>query len=171
MFKTKKTIVFQAQENGNLDYTDKRLARFMTIPLKYESLMAFGVFNKNRYKMVFGIGMVKKIEHTEKNYDIVWMNFGNYDRPVIVWEYNARKQMITLSRNKFAFMYGFLKLLKNKQGKPVPTLYARALQGMYVPTAFDVKKKYSNFEFDQEDDNSENFQEFMDDIMEIKDNE
>lgn len=168
MFKTKKKLEFKVNDKGKLDTYDYTLNRFMTIPLLYESIMEFGKYNRN-YAMIFGIGMVKKIEHTDHNYDIVWMNFGRMDRPVVVWEYNARKQLVTLSRNKFAIFYGFMKYLKHKNGKLYPTLYARVLQGMYVPTAFDVKKKYSDFEFDQEDDNSANFKEFLDDLQEIKD--
>ena len=81
--KTKKRIAFKQKENGDLDFSDKRLFRFMTIPFQFESIMMFGKMCKN-YVMAFGIGMVRKIVNNEK-YDLVYMNFGNIDRPVVVW--------------------------------------------------------------------------------------
>ena len=117
-----------------------------------------------------GIGLVDKVVGGDK-YDIVYMNFGSTTRAVVVWEYNARKQIATLSRGKYAMMYGFIRVLKNDAGKRRAVLYARALQGWYVPTAYDVKKKYKDFQFDKEDDNDSNFKEFLDDLQEIKDGE
>ena len=165
--KTKKRITFKQKENGDLDFRDKRLSRFMTIPFQFESIMMFGKM-WNDYAMCFGIGMVSKIVNTDRNYDIVYMNFGKSDRPVIVWEYNARKQMATLSRNKYAIFYGFLKVLKKDQ-KRKTVIYARALQGLYVPTAFDLKKKYPNVNYDEKNEKDEQFTEFLSDIQEIKD--
>ena len=166
--KTKKSIKFSPErEVEKVDWSNNALYHFMVVPFQWESLMSFGKIH-NDYGMVFGIGMVKRIIRTDKNYDLVYMNFGRKDRAVIVWEYNARKQLVTLSRNKYAIFYGFSKGIKIKQGRKL-VLYARALQGLYVPTAFDVKKKYKDFVFDKADDQEKDFEDFLKDIQEIKD--
>lgn len=169
MGKYKKTIAFKQKANGDLDFTDRRLFRFMLIPFQFDSLFMFGKIKKD-FTKVMGIGLVDKVVGGDK-YDIVYMNFGSTTRAVVVWEYNARKQIATLSRGKYAMMYGFIRVLKNDAGKRRAVLYARALQGWYVPTAYDVKKKYKDFQFDKEDDNDSNFKEFLDDLQEIKDGE
>lgn len=165
--KYKRTVVFKSTEDGKVDFSDLRLLRFMMVPLQWESLMTFGKLT-NRGAPAFGIGLVSKVVKTDKGYDVVYMNFGKFDRPVIVWEYNARKQLVTLSRNKYAMFYGFVRNAKTEKRNRL-VIYARALQGWYVPTQFDIQKKYKEFEFDQENEQDVEFKEFMEDIMEIKD--
>lgn len=160
--------MFKENAEGELDYTDPLLYKIGLIPFCGESILGFGRMDKDKQK-VMGIGMVSKIV-TAEYYDMVYMNFGRHDRPVVVWEYNSRKQLVTLSRNKYAIFYGFIKMLvKNNEKKPV--LYARALQGWYVPTAFDVKKKFPDFKYDEKEENDTEFTEFLNDIQEIKDGE
>lgn len=165
--KVKKELVFKSTEDNKIDYTDLRLFRFMMVPFQWESIMSFGRL-ANGYAMVFGIGLVSKVERTKKGYDIVYMNFGQKDRPVIVWEYNTRKQLATVKRNQYATFYGFARKLKFENNTRI-VLYARALQGWYVPLAFEVKKKYDDFPIEEDNDSNIEFKEFLDDIMEIKD--
>lgn len=167
MAKKRHKIWFKGFTNGDLDYTDKRYHRFMLVPFQFESIMTFGKM-WNNYAMMFGIGLVTKVVRTDKNYDIVYMSFGRKERPVIVWEYNTRKQLVTLSRHKYATIYGFVRMLKSDKDKyPRITLYARAIQGWYVPTQFDIKKKYPDFEFDGEDNQDKEFEELLSDVQEI----
>lgn len=166
--KYKRTVVFKTKNDKEMDYSDMRLYHFMLVPYQWESIMTFGKLHKE-FAMAFGIGLVSRIVHNEK-YDIVYMNFGQKDRPVLVWEYNARKQLVTLSRNKYAIFYGFMRFtFKDSQTGYVRVLYARALQGLYVPTQFDVKKKYPDFKFDEAEQKDTEFAEFLEDLQEIKD--
>lgn len=167
MYKTKKRLKFVKVENKNKNYINT----FMLCPFKGDSIMWFGSMNEHNFVKIFGIGRVDRIVKKEK-YDLVYMDFGGKTRvrPVIVWEYNAKKQILTLKRNTFATIYGFAKYIPLKmKGKDtrVIVIYARALQGWYVPTMFDIKKNHNDFKYD--DDNDTEFEELLDDFQEITD--
>ena len=120
--------------------------------LKDESLMLFSysVHNKKRYRLFYGIGVVYRVVKGEKQ-DLVYINFGLFQehqrRLVVVYENHARRQLLTLKRGQVCHVYGVCRYYKTDvevngyKTKGIKLgLYARAIMGWYVPTAFDLKK-------------------------------
>ena len=102
----------------------------------------------------FGWGKVWKIEHGEK-FDIVCIQFG-FDRKirdVVVFDNHARRQILTLKKGQYCLCGGQAKMyLRSSDDSPNAkrfkqwTFIAYMLQGMFVPTMFDVKKRNKDIE-------------------------
>lgn len=122
-----------------------------------DSIIKFPLFNQEY--AFFGVGKVLRISKGQ-DADIVYVAFypqGKGDRPtvrrVIVGGNHPRRQLLTLKCGQYAQFYGRCvyknldkeieingKIIKPRQWE----LFAYALQGWYVPNAFDVRKAHKD---------------------------
>lgn len=120
-----------------------------------DSIIRFPLYN-NTYAF-FGVGKVVRISKGKEN-DVVYVAFypqGKEEmatiRTVIVGGNHPRRQLLTLKKGQYASFYGRCVIEftdREINGKIVKTsswhLFAYAVQGWYVPNAFDVKKAHKD---------------------------
>ena len=106
----------------------------------HETLIYLGTpIEDNKFTIAVGIGLVKSIKKGE-DFDLVGMDFGRgYAREIYVKNNHARRQIYTLKKGQYAWFYGLMKAYK-QDGKIKSVLYAKALQGWYVPKNMDIIK-------------------------------
>ena len=145
--------------------------------LKNESLMLFSysMFNKKRYRLFYGIGVVYRVVKGEKQ-DLIYINFGMFGghqpRLVVAYSNHARRQILTLKRGQVAQVYGICRyfttdiMLNGKKTKGVKLgLYARARQGWYVQTMIDIRKMPVNDDLENPTIKEEQVQTTLEDIL------
>ena len=120
------------------------------IPNESVVLFSHTKYSDKRYRLFYGIGIVYRVVKGEKC-DLIYINFGllktRKPRLVVVFENHARRQIMTLKRGQVAQVYGlarFYEMKKQVDGKEQKSLkfglYAKGLQGWYVPKSFDINK-------------------------------
>lgn len=124
---------------------------------KGEYIFYFGVhtYNDAKYRLFLGVGTVCRIAKGD-TCDILMVNFGIHSKHpqkyVYVKTNHARRQILTIKRGWVATIQGVIiykkKQFVDKQGQPfeklVEIMYARGIQGWYVPTLLDIKKMPTN---------------------------
>ena len=102
----------------------------------------------------YAIGLVLKIQRGEL-FDVVTARFGfgvTKTRNIIVSHSRARRQILTLKRGQYAHFAGIAEVRwiqpedETKGRYKSWQFFGWALQGWYVPTAFDVKKRDKDIE-------------------------
>lgn len=144
---------------------------------KDESLMMFSysMHNKKRYRLFYGIGVVYRVVKGDKQ-DLIYINFGMFrehqTRLVVAYENNARRQILTLKRGQVCQVYGVCRYftteieLNGKKTKGVKLgLYARAIQGWYVPTMIDLKKMPINDNLEEPTEKEKQVQKTFEDVL------
>ena len=142
-----------------------------------ESVVLFShtKYSDKRYRLFYGIGVVYRVVKGEKC-DLVYINFGlmknRKPRLVVVFDNHARRQLITLKRGQVCNVYGLARFYEHKKqvdGKETKSLkfglYAKALQGWYVPTSFDIKKMPVNEDLVDPSEKEENLMNEFDDVL------
>ena len=136
---------------------EPKIERNYKIPIVRASWLESLIFIHNMpdTKMCYfmGIGVVKMITKG-KDFDVIKVMFGitNKCRDVIVYHTRARRQILTLKTGQYGLFYGTAKLSYSEIPREGQTPYykkqyslmAYMVQGMYVPTMFDVKKDIEN---------------------------
>ena len=136
-----------------------------------ESLMFFSYATRKqkKYRMFYGIGIVYRVVKGDKQ-DLVYVNFGLFKekktRLVVAYDNHARRQILTLKRGQVCHIYGLCRYfttdveINGIKAKGIRLgLYAKGIQGWYVPTMLDIRKMPIN---DDLVDPSEKEQELMD---------
>ena len=122
------------------------------------------MFGFNDRTMCVGWGRVDYIEKGEK-FDIVKMNFGtNYSRKVVVTHNHARKQIYTLKLGQYAMFVGYYMFITEKEKKR-KVFFARALQGLFVPKAMDIKRADKTDVNIMNEEEEKDLFNFLDDVM------
>ena len=119
---------------------------------KDEALMLFSYSYQNKQKIrpFYGVGVVYRVVKGNKN-DLVYINFGlfphNKPRLVVVYDNHSRRQLLTLKRGQVCQVYGICRyFVENVEVNGVKAkgvklgLFAKGIQGWYVPTMLDIKK-------------------------------
>lgn len=150
--------------------------------LANEALMLFSdaKYRGKKYRLFYGVGKVYRIARGEKQ-DYVYINFGIFHtkkpRLVVVYDNQARRQIMTLKRGQVCQVYGLCRYImsevefNNGQKKFWRRLglYASAIQGWYVPTMLDIKKMPTNNDIvpqsEKEEDLGETFSSVLDEFM------
>ena len=88
--------------------------------------------------LVVAIGVVDKIVKGDE-FDLVSAHFGikyhSYQRTFVVAKKTARKQLVLLKKNNYAFFIGYCKKINGQL-----VFYATGLQAFTTPKAIDVRK-------------------------------
>lgn len=121
--------------------------------MKGESLMLFGweTYKQKKFRPFYGIGIVYRVVKGDKS-DLVYINFGMFSehrtRVVVVIDNHSRRQILTLKRGQVCQVYGVCRFYTRK--KPLENgevqkevdllMFAKGLNGWYVPTMLDIKK-------------------------------
>lgn len=145
--------------------------------IPYESIVLFSHsrVSRKKCKIFFGIGIVYRVVKGEKC-DLVYINFGLFPtqkpRLVVVFENHARRQLITLKRGQVCSVYGLARFYERKKEQDgVETkdlkfgLYAKAIQGWYVPTMFDIRKMPTNEDVVNPTEKEENLMDTFEDVL------
>ena len=145
--------------------------------LKNESLMLFSysLRNKKKYRLFYGIGVVYRVVKGEKQ-DLIYINFGMFrehkTRLVVAYENHARRQIMTLKRGQVCQVYGVCRYFSTKmEHNGITTnavklgLYARAIQGWYVPTMLDIKKAPINEDLVEPSEKEKELQQTFEDVL------
>lgn len=118
------------------------LPEFMNYVLfsKNETLFMFGSeLDDERKRHCLGVGRVAFIEKG-KDMDLVFINFGRaHARRIIVINNHARRQIYTLKSGQLAWVYGYMKIWTNQEGKVQMQMFAKGFQAWYVPKTIDIK--------------------------------
>lgn len=132
---------------------------------QYEALLFLGQPKEYKDKnYCLGVGIVKVIQKGEE-FDLVGMDFGRgYSRQIFVKLNHARRQIYTLKRGQLAWFFGYLKVYREKDGKPKSVLFAKGFQGWYVPKNMDIKKIDPN-EIDKLEEENESKLNFIDELL------
>lgn len=114
-----------------------------------EALFNFGEYQDTKFAFVYGVGLILAINHSEK-FDTIWVNFGRRKRRIIVDMNHARRQVYTLKVGQYAHIIAIYRRYKhfNEETQTWESeylMFARALQGWYVPKQFDIEKGNDNF--------------------------
>lgn len=88
--------------------------------------------------LCMGVGRVNKIQKGNK-FDLVTMFFGRVVREIIVVNNHARRQIFTLKVGQYASFIGYANAY-NQDGKQKLQLFAKGLQGWFVPKTIDTEK-------------------------------
>ena len=88
--------------------------------------------------LCMGVGKVNKVQKGNK-FDLVTMFFGRISREIIVVNNHARRQIFTLKVGQYASFVGYATAYA-EDGKQKLQLYAKGLQGWFVPKTMDIKK-------------------------------
>lgn len=145
--------------------------------LKDESLMlySYSMHNKKRYRLFYGIGVVYRVVKGDKQ-DLIYINFGMFRehprRLVVAYENHARRQVMTLKRGQVCQVYGVCRYimtefeLNGKKQKGIRLgLYARAINGWYVPTMLDIRKMPVNEDLVAPSEKEEELQKTFEDVL------
>ena len=130
----------------------------------HQTILYFGKDLDTKMGVIcLGVGIVKKIEKGE-TFDILYMDFGNRRlKRVIAGTNHSRRQIYTTKLNQYAWVYGYKKTYRKKgstkkQKLLESVIFAKAIQGWYVPKQFDIKKVDPNdFGKVMEDEETTNF--------------
>ena len=146
-----------------------------------ESLMFFGweTFKSRTYRHFFGIGRCYRVVKGE-NIDYLWVNFGmnrkHTRRCIRVIDNHSRRQLLTLKRGHVCMVYGVAmfyiddkKLDKGVHDLTHLPMYAKGVQGWYVPTQLEIKKMVKNGNIEQELFETNTEKENNDEIRDILD--
>lgn len=144
---------------------------------KDESLMLFSysMYNKKRYRPFYGIGIVYRVVKGEKQ-DLIYINFGLFPthktRLVVAYENHARRQILTLKRGQVCQVYGICRYYQTDvevngvKSKGLRLgLYAKGIQGWYVPTMLDIRKMPINDDLVDPTEKEEELQETFEDVL------
>ena len=142
------------------------ISNFVSFKL-HQSLFYFGAdTDKKSGVIVLGVGLVKRIEKG-KDFDIVYVDFGNRKlKQVIAGNNHTRRQVYTLKYGQYAWVYGlkrtyYIKGTKKTDKQFKTCIFAKALQGWFVPKQFDIKNM-DQVDFDKV---SEETQEYINDLL------
>ena len=127
-----------------------------------ECLFLYGweEYKGKKYRAFYGVGYVVKINQGEK-IDYVRVNFSlmgkHGSRTIRVVDNLARRQIQTLKRGQMCHVVGFASFYVRKKNKDNKSprdrldlcLWARGLQGWYVPTMLEIKKAPKNDNVEQ----------------------
>ena len=155
--------------NGTMEHT------------KDESLMLFSssLHNNKKYRAFYGIGVVYRVVKGDKQ-DLIYINFGLFPthktRVVVAYDNHARRQTLTLKRGQVCQVYGMCRYystdveINGIKSKGVRLgLYAKGIQGWYVPTMLDIRKMPTNEDLvaptEKEEELGKTFEEVLDDFL------
>lgn len=127
-----------------IKYASENLMPLKMFPTyqKGERLIYFGAYSRTKATICVGIGTLLKVQKGNK-FDIITMDFGRYQRKIIVKLTQARKMVYTMKVNQLAWFVGTRKTYnegKGKDRKVHSMFYAIGFQGWYVPNVFDIKQ-------------------------------
>ena len=179
----------------NRNYQDADIPKMAKSPwqlyvtnLHGESILYFNGYRDDE-KLFWGIAKVIKVFKGDK-FDVVNARFGiggnTKIRPVMVFDNHARRQLLTIKQGQYAEFYGTAQVMVKKL-EPQDTNYkegeyrylrqwnfaAYMIQGKYLPTSFDVKKRNKEIASGETIDDFENlteaqqetFNQIIEDIM------
>lgn len=145
--------------------------------IKDESLMLFSysIHEHKRYRLFYGIGTVYRVVKGDKQ-DLVYINFGIFKetqtRLVVVYDNHSRRQLLTLKRGQICQVYGMCRYfqtnvkVKGRDAKGVRLgLYAKGINGWYVPTMFDIRKMPVNEDLVEPTEKELEIQETLEDVL------
>ena len=144
---------------------------------KDESLMLFSysMYDNKKYRPFYGIGVVYRVVKGEKS-DLIYINFGLFKehktRIVVAYENHARRQILTLKRGQVCQVYGMCRYfitdieINGVKSKGVRLgLYAKGIQGWYVPTMLDIKRLPINDDLVSPSEKEEDLQQTFEDVL------
>lgn len=143
-----------------------------------ESLMLFSYSwkNRKRYRLFYGIGTVYRVVKGEKQ-DLIYINFGLFPdhqtKLVVAYDNIARRQALTLKRGQPCQVYGLCRYYKTEfeteDGRKLKRvrlgLYAKGINGWYVPTMMDIKRMPTNEDIVDPSEKEEELLENFDDVL------
>lgn len=149
--------------------------------IKGESLMLFGEtkYKNKKFRPFYGIGVVYRVVKGDKG-DLIYINFGLFPnhktKLVVAYDNHARRQTLTLKRGQVCQVYGMCRFYTTKidingvKKKGVRLgLYAKGIQGWYVPTMLDIRKMPTNEDLaaptEKEQEIQQTFEEVLDDFL------
>lgn len=145
--------------------------------IKNESLMLFGYIRDNgrNYRMFYGIGVVYRVVKGERC-DLIYINFGIFKtqkpRLVVAYDNHARRQTMTLKRGQVCQVYGLCKTfmtefeMDEEKRKGIRMgLYAKAINGWYVPTMLDIRKMPKNEDLTDPSEKEEQLMDKFEDVL------
>lgn len=143
----KKELTKHNEEEDRFPISAKPLSH---IPNESVVLFTYSQHCDKRYRLFYGVGIVYRVVKGEKC-DLVYINFGllkqRKPRLVVVFDNHARRQIMTLKRGQVAQVYCLARFYELKKSdnpserKAIKFgLYAKGLQGWYVPKSFDIKQ-------------------------------
>ena len=166
----------EINKNNDEPYVKPTLSGTME-HLKDESLMLFSysMHNHKRYRMFYGIGVVYRVVKGEKQ-DLLYVNFGIFKekktRLVVVYDNHSRRQLLTLKRGQVCQIYGLCRyfttdiMLNGQKTKGVRLgLYAKGINGWYVPTMLDIRKMPINEDLSDPTEKEEEIQQTLEDVL------
>ena len=145
--------------------------------IKDESIMLFS-YSKMKgkgYRLFYGIGVVARVVKGDKQ-DLIYINFGFFremkKRLVVAYDNIARRQTLTLKRGQVCQVYGIARFYKvdvNLNGTPANGLrlglYAKAINGWYVPTMMDIRKLPPNEDLVEPTEKEKELQKTFEDVL------
>ena len=143
-----------------------------------ETLMLFSYSwrNRKRYRLFYGVGTVYRVVKGEKQ-DLIYINFGvfpeNQTKLVVAYDNIARRQVLTLKKGQPCQVYGLCRYytteFETEDGRKLKRvrlgLYAKGINGWYVPTMMDIKKMPTNEDIVDPSEKEEELLENFDDIL------
>ena len=143
-----------------------------------ETLMLFSYSwrNRKRYRLFYGVGTVYRVVKGEKQ-DLIYINFGvfpeNQTKLVVAYDNIARRQVLTLKKGQPCQVYGLCRYytteFETEDGRKLKRvrlgLYAKGINGWYVPTMMDIKKMPTNEDVVDPSEKEEELLENFDDIL------
>ena len=151
--------------NGTMEHT------------KDESLMlfAYSTHNNKKYRLFYGIGIVYRVVKGDKQ-DLIYVNFGAFPthktRLVVAYDNHARRQILTLKRGQVCQVYGICRYfttdieINGVKSKGVRLgLYAKGIQGWYVPTMLDIRRLPVNDDLVEPSEKEQELQQTFEDVL------
>lgn len=142
-----------------------------------ESIIFFGKaeYKRKSYRMFYGIGYVYRVVKGEKC-DLIYINFGMFPnmrpRLVVALDNRARRQTLTLKRGQLCQVYGLCRNYttyfeyNGEQHKRVRMgLFARGLNGWYIPTMLEINKMPVNEDVVEISENEKKLEDLFEDVL------
>lgn len=146
-----------------------------------ESVLFFGHINSKgkTFRQFWAIGAVVRVLRNE-TYDLLIIKFGDHCRKVVVADNHARRQLLTVKSGEYAQIFGVAKAVRNKyttkDGEYKDYIkyyfYALAIQGMFVPSLVEIKRKKMKIDdktvadYDIENEENKSYIDFIDELKE-----
>ena len=162
-------------EKLNEGITQKPMHHMKVESFKDESiiLMGYASYKGRKQRLFYGVGVVYRVVKGDK-VDMVYINFGMFPnhttRVVFVYENHARRQILTLKKGQVCHVYGMARYYRVKYDNGTKEaiklgIYARALQGWYVPTMLDIKRLPINDDIVSPSESEEDLQKQFESIL------
>lgn len=132
--------------------------------------------NGRKYRPFYGIGIVYRVVRGESQ-DLIYIKFGALPtvktRVVYVYDNHSRRQLLTLKRGQCCQIFGMARYYSTKitlNGKETKGthigLYAKGVNGWYVPTMMDIRKMPSNEDLVPPTDKEKDLQKTLEEVLE-----